>query len=89
MKKTILAITTGIPEKIEMAIAAYETALIRPIAEAPKDGTAILTFDARTVCNWCEDRWDSEFEDWDACPNSSPTHFRPLPPEPTESPDAV
>jgi hypothetical protein len=74
-------------ERMKLAIDAYEAAMIWPIADAPLDGTPVLTLDTGSNCHWCQDYWDTEGPgkpDWSICPTSTPTHFRPLPPTPED-----
>jgi hypothetical protein len=66
------------------AIEAYEAAMVRPIADAPRN-EAILTFDPHAgVCAWCEDQIDDETAHWRIDRDSQATHFRPLPPVPSD-----
>ena len=55
----------------------------RPIAEAPRDGTGFLGFDAdygRYLCSWFPDRWITNAAGMDVTVH--PTHFQPLPQPP-------
>lgn len=62
------------------AIAAYESALWRPIEEAPKH-TAVIIASGRTVGEAFQEddgRWNTEFA------RHSPSHFHPLPAPPED-----
>lgn len=69
--------------EIEAAITAYERAMWRPIAEAPRDGTRVLMYapaaggeyptSTQRVDMWRNGGW------WQMRPAQPYTHFRPLP----------
>lgn len=66
------------------AIEAYEAAMVRPITEAPH-GEKILTFDPHADrCAWCEDLFSDDGSRWQIDRDSQATHFRPLPPVPSD-----
>lgn len=71
------------------ALEAAERAAWRPIEEAPKDGTALLVWDARwkeCMRAACTGAHSDVRGDWFSVSDGywlpNPTHFRPLPPPP-------
>lgn len=59
----------------------------RPISEAPKDGTSIMTFPHYAVTHWAEGGWVDEWDEGEECwkhLRPQPVYFLPLPPAPQE-----
>lgn len=70
--------------RMYLALEAFTARMWRPIATAPRDGSAILLF-----LNMPErgdyiglDRWDPQDRRWRSAPHAQPTHWTPLPPPP-------
>ena len=91
-------IPADIPEDAEREVSAALTKMVaderryagspwRPIATAPKDGTAILGWWAGEcmIVNWCVfiERWESSHDGEDLF-MPEPTHWMPLPEGPKE-----
>lgn len=79
----------------ELAWQAWQAAIAaqwQPIETAPKDGTAILAYTAEGQCevSWLHGEWLQSpcYSTYDGCGAAvllcPPTHWMPLPPEPTK-----
>lgn len=83
---------------IRAALEAAERAAWRPVSEAPKDGTLVLTYwptlygaEQYSVRSWQTGDWGRIRAGWADCwmqikPNNEPTHFRHLPAPPEGTP---